>query len=158
MVDKPPVPYSTVPPDLWVWYVECTNGRHEVVLKRDYDARVTERDALTAELERCRSANVYDGNAHRRVAELDADLAQAHARIAALEAQLTYAGVHALTKRKEALEAALRRVDTALDQTSAVLWKSLKAEVKSVLGSSAETDSVSISSKSASAKETKVQP
>jgi|SRR5580692_8033135 hypothetical protein len=37
------------------------------------------------------------------------------------------------------LEATLRRVDTALDQTSAVLWKSLKVEVKSVLGSSAET-------------------
>lgn len=44
-----------------------------------------------------------------------------------------------LIARCEALEAALRRVDTALDQTSAVLWKSLKAEVKSVLSSSAET-------------------
>jgi hypothetical protein len=44
-----------------------------------------------------------------------------------------------LAARIRELETVLRRVDAALDQTSAVLWKSLKAEVKATLGSQTET-------------------
>lgn len=47
--------------------------RHEIVVaaKRKLEG---ERDSLAAELARCRAANVYDGNAHRRVSELEAAL------------------------------------------------------------------------------------
>lgn len=38
-------------------------------------------DALAAELARCRSANVYDGAAHKRVAELEAALRKARDRM-----------------------------------------------------------------------------
>lgn len=44
---------------------------------KTFDAVVRERDALAAELARCRSANVYDGAAHKRVAELEAALRRA---------------------------------------------------------------------------------
>lgn len=45
----------------------------------------------------------------------------------------------AAKRRITEVEGVLRRVQTALSQTSPVLWKSLKAEIDRALGSSAET-------------------
>ena len=49
---------------------------HKYANARQYNRNLEDRNKeLEAQLERCRSANVYDGNAHRRVSELEDELA-----------------------------------------------------------------------------------
>jgi hypothetical protein len=66
MVDK--ADYDALSTALYEWKGTATG------LQANWDAAEDRIRELEAQLERCRSANVYDGNAHRRVSELEAAL------------------------------------------------------------------------------------
>ena len=54
----------------------AAHWEHKYANARQYNRNLEDRNKeLESQLERCRAANVYDGNAHRRVSELETELA-----------------------------------------------------------------------------------
>ena len=54
----------------------AAHWEHKYANARQYNRNLEDRNKeLEAQLERCRAANVYDGNAHRRVSEIETELA-----------------------------------------------------------------------------------
>ena len=79
----------------------------EYVLAADSHARIRE---LEAQLERCRAANVYDGNAHKRVTDLETALAEL---ATALELQGLHNRLNAWTKIQKRLSGVLPYIPTS---------------------------------------------